>query len=253
MKKIALLFSVIAAFALAGCDMFNKELPTKLEQADEPTKYWSEVSADYGLTSQGNIQSPIDINAPITADMPPLEVDYGSLELHVMNNGYMFKQIVPNKKQKENVLTIDGKDYYLMLWHWHVPGEHKVDGKKAPMELHLVHRSSDDKYAVVGVMYEYGDSNQAVQTLFDAAANLDSSEVFTIDVRKLLPQDLSYYYYQGSLTTPPYTEGYKWFVLQNPQYMSKAEMKKYKKSGLKPNARAVQNIEDRRVKKVAAE
>lgn len=256
MKKTTLLLITLSAFILTACDvtqLWEKDLPTKLENPEEPTQYWSEVSGEYGLTQQGSTQSPINIESPVTADLPPIDISYGEVALALENTGYVFRQHIPGKQQKENVFTIDDTPYYLLYWHWHVPGEHKIKGKPAPMEIHFVHRSADDQYAVIGVMYEYGDGNLAVQALFNAIAEPKPKKEVIINIRDLLPNDLSYYHYSGSLTTPPYTEGFKWFVLQNPQTLTKADMKIYKKSGLKPNARAVQAIENRRVKKVAGE
>jgi carbonic anhydrase len=250
-KTIALL--VVSAFALAACDLVERELPTKLEKKDEPTMYWSEVDGEYKYTPQGNMQSPVNIEGSVVIDLPPLEVKYGEVELNLENTGYMFMQEIPKKQIKNNVLTIDNTPFYLLSLHWHVPGEHEIKGKHAPMELHLVHRSSDDRYAVIGVFYQIGDANATVKKLFSAMESKKAPEGVTIDLRNLLPKNLSYYFYQGSLTTPPYTEGFKWYVLQNPQYISKDLLKQYKKMGLKPNARATQKIEQRNIKKVTVQ
>jgi len=37
-----------------------------------------------------------------------------------------------------------------------------------------------------------------------------------IDPAGLLPKDVSYYTYMGSVTAPPCTEGVQWFVLKTP-------------------------------------
>jgi len=43
-------------------------------------------------------------------------------------------------------------------------------------------------------------------------------------VNDLLPADRSYYRYNGSLTTPPCTEGVKWLLMTNPVELSEAQV-----------------------------
>jgi carbonic anhydrase len=42
----------------------------------------------------------------------------------------------------------------------------------------------------------------------------------SINASDLLPEDMSYFAYAGSLTTPPCTEGVRWFVMQTPVTVS---------------------------------
>jgi hypothetical protein len=39
-----------------------------------------------------------------------------------------------------NIATIGGVDLELLQYHFHTPSEHSIDGKRAPMEVHLVGR-----------------------------------------------------------------------------------------------------------------
>ncbi|GBN78277.1 hypothetical protein AVEN_99784-1 [Araneus ventricosus] len=55
-------------------------------------------------------------------------------------------------------ITSQGKDYNLqqLHFHWgsqkHPGGEHKFNGYRFEMEIHLVHQSADNKTAVVGIL-----------------------------------------------------------------------------------------------------
>ena len=68
----------------------------------------------------------------------------------------------------------------------------------------------------------------------------------TIDPSELLPADRSYFSYVGSLTTPPCTEGVRWFVLKDPVTVSSSEIGTFTK--LYPrNARPLQPVNGREV------
>jgi carbonic anhydrase len=67
-----------------------------------------------------------------------------------------------------------------------------------------------------------------------------------IDPTGLLPANRNYFTYNGSLTTPPCTEGVRWLVLRTPSPLSKAEIATFAK--LYPNnARPVQKLNGREV------
>jgi carbonic anhydrase len=48
-----------------------------------------------------------------------------------------------------------------------------------------------------------------------------------IGVSGILPADKGYYTFQGSLTTPPCSEGVTWFVLKQPVTLSEAEIAQF--------------------------
>jgi carbonic anhydrase len=66
----------------------------------------------------------------------------------------------------------------------------------------------------------------------------------SIDLRSLVPRDRAHVAYEGSLTTPPYTEGVAWRVLVRPSTLSAAQL-----SSLRAvhdgNARPIQPMGDR--------
>ncbi|EFJ21957.1 hypothetical protein SELMODRAFT_105754, partial [Selaginella moellendorffii] len=53
-------------------------------------------------------------------------------------------------------LIIDGTLYSVSKYHIHAPSEHTVNGKHLAVKGHLVHRSEDNRLAVVAVMYTIG-------------------------------------------------------------------------------------------------
>ena len=63
-------------------------------------------------------------------------------------------------------LEIEGTRYQLIQFHFHTPSEHTFEGKHAPAELHLVHRSGDGRLAVIGVLLQPGQENAALAPLW---------------------------------------------------------------------------------------
>ena len=91
------------------------------------------------------------------------------------------------------------------------------------MELHLVHKAEDGELAVVALLMEIGDESPLISTIWEHApweAGEREMPTETIDANQFLPAMSSYFTYYGSLTTPPCTEGVRWFVMQAPVKLS---------------------------------
>jgi carbonic anhydrase len=148
-------------------------------------------------------------------------------------------------------ITVDGARYELVQFHFHKPSEEKIDGKAFDMVAHLVHKDAQGHLAVVAVPLAKGSENQLIATLWknlphekEHEAKLDS---VSINVADLLPSKRGYFTFEGSLTTPPCSEGVRWFVLKQPTSISAAEIAAFGK--LYPmNARPVQSLNGREVR-----
>lgn len=170
----------------------------------------------------GMKQTPINIDSAKTvlAALPSLGFRYRENPLEVENTGHVIEVVY----EPGSVLRI-GRDltdeYQLLQFHFHAPSEHTVDGKLYDAELHLVHSNVIGELAVVGVLLSKSDT--VTPGIFDdiiahapAETGSDGAEGATLNARELLPVDRGYYHYTGSLTTPPCSEGLKWFVLTQP-------------------------------------
>ncbi|HQQ75964.1 MAG TPA: carbonic anhydrase family protein [Thermoanaerobaculia bacterium] len=202
----------------------------------------------------GKKQSPVDLATrapfPVEAkDLPNLVFRYGTTKLHLVNKGHTVQADV----EKGSTVEIDGAAWALLQLHFHAPSEHSLDGLHYPMEMHLVHAGPDGKPGlVVGVFLVQGGDNPAFTPLLSdlpkvKGARKDDSSV-TVDLAKLLPENRAYLAYDGSLTTPPCTEGIRWYVLQSPMGITGEQLGAFVTvPGMNTTNRPVQPLAGRKV------
>ncbi len=119
---------------------------------------------------------------------------------------------------------IRGRHFRLAQFHFHAQSEHTLDGKHFPLEGHFVFKAQDGRLAVIGVMFDKGESNAAAQTVLDDLKPGVAAAQHSIDIGALLPKQRGYYHYLGSLTTPPLTENVEWYVMPSAVSMSQAQL-----------------------------
>jgi carbonic anhydrase len=83
---------------------------------------------------------------------------------------------------------------------------------------------SDGKVVGVAVLLHAGTANPVVKQLWAHMPPTPTAEHeikgLEVDPAGLIPSELSYYKYEGSVTAPPCTEGVTWFVLRTPMTVS---------------------------------
>ena len=103
-----------------------------------------------------------------------------------------------------------------------------------------------DKIHVAQRVFAYGMMAHYTMLAAEKVAREDGIDAEVIDLRTLLPVDKGYYTFQGSLTTPPCSEGVRWFVLKTPMTLAANELTAFAK--LYPmNARPTQPLNGRAV------
>jgi carbonic anhydrase len=216
------------------------------EGAGSPDK-WGKLSADYATCANGQRQSPIDIRDGIGVDLEPIEFAYRPAKFGVIDNGHTVQVTVVGG----GGISLLGKTYQLVQFHFHRPSEERVNGKSFAMVAHLVHKSEDGKLAVLAVLLESGQENSLIQSVWNNLPLEKNQTVvppgLTLDLGQLLPEKRAYYTYMGSLTTPPCSEGVLWLVLKQPQQMSAEQMAIFARL-YKNNARPVQPVAGRLIK-----
>ena len=94
------------------------------------------------------------------------------------------------------------------------------------MEAHFVHQSEAGELAVLAVMFEEGKENPALAPLLAKKLQAGEKEKLAekLDVMPLFPEGQSHFRLNGSLTTPPCTEGVNWVVFKTAVNASKAQL-----------------------------
>ena len=214
------------------------------EGAEGPAN-WGHLDSASQVCSVGSQQSPIDISETIRAQLPPLEIAWGTTADTIINNGHTIQVNFGGA----STLTLGNDHYKLLQFHFHRPSEHTVGGVNFSMEVHFVHQHVSGGLAVIGVLLTTGEANSVFNRVVATMPAKPGAAVTAdvgIDPNGLLPTDRTYYRYPGSLTTPPCAETVEWLLLTHPMQVSEADVANFAK--LYPmNARPVQKTNRRAV------
>lgn len=207
---------------------------------------WSKLDPNFGVCASGKNQSPIDLKGFIEADLKALKLDYNASMVDILNNGHTVQvNYAPGSS-----LAVDGLRFELKQFHFHAPSENKINGKHLPLEGHLVHADNDGNLAVLAVMFQEGAANTLLAKLWEKMPNKagEKSALPTgLSVSQLLPKERDYYRFNGSLTTPPCSEGVRWFVIKKPLTASRAQIQQFSKAVGFANNRPIQATNARSV------
>jgi carbonic anhydrase len=209
---------------------------------------WGKIRPEYQACGKGNAQSPIDIRgARVDSDLDPIEFHYVAGSVIISNTGQGIEvQVNPG-----SYIIADDVRYNLIRYEFHHPSEHTVHGKFTDMELDLIHRSADNKEAVIAVRLTElrQDPNAMLATLWEKLPQQPGkSEKITAMVNPggLLPGNRTYWTYMGSELTPPCTEGVRWFVFVNDVSISRSQLNAFV-ALYKTNTRPTQDLNDRKI------
>lgn len=211
----------------------------------EGPEHWGELDEKFQMCAIGLNQSPIDITSSVHANLPAIGFAYKTTPTEILNNGHT---VQVNVKEGSSI-TIDGHRYELKQYHFHTPSENHIHGKEFPLEAHFVHADANGNLAVVGVMFEEGAANPELAKLWENmpmhAGDRHALHGNAADVSNLIPSDPAYYRFNGSLTTPPCSEGVKWMVMKKTLTISKEQVEKFAHAVHGHNNRPVQPLDAR--------
>jgi carbonic anhydrase len=209
--------------------------------------HWGALSPANEACATGLHQSPIDIRNARVEALPALQFSYGTVAPSIVNNGHTVQVNVPPGQ----FLQVGDRRFQLLQFHFHTPSEERVDGKASAMVGHFVHRDDQGRLAVVAVLLQPGKPNPAFEAVLShlpaRAGETLTVEGLQIDLAALLPASPRYYDFEGSLTTPPCSEGVHWMVLADPVPLSAKAIQGFRRL-YAANARPVQPLNDRVVR-----
>jgi carbonic anhydrase len=224
-------------------------------EGDEGPLQWADLSPEFALCRDGAEQSPIDISGAVAVEGAGLERRFGETVLSVrqratvmdiVDNGHTIQ--VTNDTPMS--IQIDETLYELVQYHFHSPSEHTIDGEHAQLEAHFVHRSAAGELAVLGVLVEEGAHDviwdQFISQLPNGPGDDRHLEGLDLDMSQFRPLPRRYYRYEGSLTTPPCSEGVRWAVMAEKRQISAEQMAAIV-SHLHSNNRPVQSLGKRTI------
>ena len=193
-------------------------------EADDGPSVWGELSTDYDLCATGTRQSPVDLITGPSTDLARLTTDYHDSAIELVNNGHT----VQADYDAGSGIDLDGRRFVLRQFHFHAPSEHTVEGRSLPAEIHFVHDSPAGEVVVIGALVDAGRRNDALAPVLDNLPTTVDLPRAVIDERVSAAAILGVVgesmRYDGSLTTPPCTEGVRWIVLAEPLQLDEAQI-----------------------------
>lgn len=171
----------------------------------------------------GTQQSPIALSLSngLSLNHVPKFNFNGSVEGNFYNWGYgpAFTVVHDGDWTTHPSVTYDNNTVYMKGWHIHAPADHSVGGVRSKAELHLVMvDETGHEKAVMAVRLDPGNTNN---TFFEQLPEmigfdeLNTHEPTSLDFAPALESALyfnEFWTYQGSLTSPPCSEGIRWFM-----------------------------------------
>lgn len=229
--SVYLLFSLF----LAGSCKQSVEEATHTE-ASNGTQFSGYALPDI---DHGTLQSPVNILTQASeGEQHQISFRFDGTIDKVENLGHT----VQLDLRPGTLTVLDTVTYEFKQLHFHTPGEHLIDGMTFPMEMHMVntlkypeHNTKAPQYLVIGVLFKMGNPNRFIEEFISLIPNHEHETTDAHDHKihlpdlfqhPVVPENTHFYHYEGSLTTPPYTESVSWFVLQEVQEASPEEIEK---------------------------
>ncbi|CAG8515046.1 4584_t:CDS:2 [Cetraspora pellucida] len=215
---------------------------------DKGPQFWHLLENSSLLCLKGRRQSPINIDVlePKIRSIRPSDVRVKNIDEAELAHIVTTLEVAPGKEEEgeegrgEKFLPaqfeIGGEAFNLLQFHFHTPSEHRVNGVHHDVEMHMVFKDRKERISVVAVFFDIGSikDNEFLKSVLikEIPRPNGSTKLCNIPLKKLF-EDINYiqnaFTYLGSLTTPPCTEGVRWWVNdKHVQYISSGQYRRLK-------------------------
>lgn len=197
---------------------------------------WGDLRDEFKFCGIGYNQSPIDIDAKF--DKAGLKFSYSLSQVDKIAKNHVAQISFFNR----DYVSRGRKKYFTRQFHFHHPSEHLVKGEQYSLEMQVFHKSDDEQWLVLAIFLKIGTENSDFKQVVDLLENKEIAG--EIDLSNIVNEKDETFFYDGSFTIPPCTEGVKWYVMKTPIEISKEQMNKIIKKGIfvPSNARPVQEF-----------
>ncbi|OJD35135.1 carbonic anhydrase [Diplodia corticola] len=213
--------------------------------AYEASYDWGRVNPDYELCQTGTQQSPINLRTAAVGNKvhTPVFTGYdGEWQGQYFNWGYGAAFNIDHPKGDYSQLPsmeYDNHTVYMTGWHIHAPADHRIDGESPKAELHFVHVDAKGKEkAVLGFMMDPAGDLEGTTYNSSWVDQLPTTMLHFGETHRQLAMPMrfdlaldevkgfeEFWTYKGSLTSPPCTEGKRWFVARETMWTSVPQMR----------------------------
>jgi len=235
MKRWSMICALVLLAVLVASSAAAEDCSTTCEWGYGPENgphRWADLCCP---VCDGENQSPIDIvtqrarKEPADSDTG-VALNYGTTHLELANDGRSIRA-TDELSQGENTIEIGGRIYPLTEFHFHSLSEHTLDGRHAPLEMHLEHARTSYDVVTLAVLIEEGEENEAFAPIWNSLPVDATVEPRTVIVnpRKLMPKNRrGYYLYQGSESSPSCAEIVTWYVFDEAVEMSVEQIEAFR-------------------------
>ena len=180
---------------------------------DRGPQNWAALDPAYAICDSGKNQSPVNVVGMIDGILPILDPQYLAGGQIISNDGRSIKVIY----DPGSTLVLGEEAVKLEEIRFHSPSEHTIQTFSYPLEAKFHHVDGNGRKLVMSVMFQPGEHNAELEKAWThLPTDSGQSRVLEqpLDAARLLPENTDYYRYNGSLTTPPCTEGVSWLVMK---------------------------------------
>ena len=224
-RNISVYLLLSLSLSLTACANFKQTADNTSHKTDsikESNGFYILPDLDHGL-----IQSPINIRSfkQEKTNTHAITFHYQDKIKAVENLGHT----VQLDFAEGSTVSYEGLNYAFKQMHFHTPSEHLIDGMTFPMEMHIIssiaakNKNDTPRYLAIGILFKMGQANKFIGEFLHQIPKEEHAIVplkpGTVKLNDLLSSTelhdvKNFYHYQGSLTTPPYTETVQWFIFK---------------------------------------